>query len=86
MIERVFLTKEQESVFSEEERKEIIQVMRDVGAGKLTQSQAATYCEMIAKAVKSKTKPPKCRECNDTGLVTLRLLKGSINTFKCKCR
>ncbi len=86
MIKRVFLTPDEKSIFSDDERKEIIQVMRDVGAGKISAEQASIYCEMIYKAVKGKSKPFKCAKCDDTGLIKISKLEGSLNSFKCGCK
>lgn len=82
-MKETFLTPEQESLFSSEERKEIIHVMKSVADGRMTSEQITAYCEMLNKAVKGKIKPVKCLKCDDTGLVRVKEIKGAFNAFKC---
>lgn len=85
-MKKDFLNPEQESIFSPEERKEIIQAMRDVANCRLSVSNAQLYCEMLAKAIKTRGKPFNCPKCEDTGLLKVKELKGQVTTFKCKCK
>jgi hypothetical protein len=73
-------------IFSEEEKKRILEIMRDVANGKLTSEAAVIKCEAMIKLIKSRHAGPKCLRCDDTGLVKVKGVKGPVTTFACQCK
>ena len=73
-------------IFSPEEKKRILEIMRSVAEGRVTSEVAVAKCEAMIKVIRQRQKPPKCSRCDDTGLVKVKGVKGQYETFKCNCR